>query len=218
MKGPYGGVLLSVVALDANSRLYPLAYCICEGETLLSWSWFLRQLRCFLKYSEDRPICFMSDRLKGVIGALKMYWPKASVRAYIANLNDKIGECGQWQVSGVHCCHALAGIRHHFGVNGNQSSLKEFIDPKLPKAAYLRTYNYMIHPIPNLCVCGDHVGAPIQPPPLKRKPERPKLLRKRESTEKPKATRSGSVVCGKCRLPGYNSRTCKIKGSQSCRN
>ncbi|KAK2654282.1 hypothetical protein Ddye_014138 [Dipteronia dyeriana] len=94
-------------------------------------------------------------------------------RAHTANLNDKTCECGQWQVSGVPCCHALTGIRHHFGVN----------------------------------------GAPIQPPPLKRKPGRPKLLSKRESTEKPKATKSGSVVCGKCRLPGHNSRTCKAEGS-----
>ncbi|KAK2644134.1 hypothetical protein Ddye_019329 [Dipteronia dyeriana] len=93
LKGPYGGVILSAVALDANSGLYPLAYCICEGETLLSWSWFLRQLCCFLKYPEDRLICFMSDRQKGVIGALKMYWPKASVRFcarhIYANFNTK---------------------------------------------------------------------------------------------------------------------------------
>ncbi|TXG63993.1 hypothetical protein EZV62_010987 [Acer yangbiense] len=134
-------------------------------------------------------------------------------RAYTTNLNDKTFECGQWQVSGVPCSHALAGIRHHFGVNGNQSSLEEFIDPALSKAAYLRTYNYMIHPIPDLCVWGDHVGAPIQPPPLRRKPRRPKLLRKRESTKKPKATRSGSVVCGNCKLPGHNSRTCKIEAT-----
>ncbi|KAK3229971.1 hypothetical protein Dsin_001852 [Dipteronia sinensis] len=73
LKGPYGGVLLSAVALDANSSLYPLAYCICEGETLLSWSWFLEQLRLFLKYPEDKPICFMSDRQRRVIGALKMH-------------------------------------------------------------------------------------------------------------------------------------------------
>ncbi|KAK2662594.1 hypothetical protein Ddye_001168 [Dipteronia dyeriana] len=372
LKGPYEGVILSAVALDANSGLYPLAYCICEGETLLSWSWFLRQLRCFLKYPEDRPICFMSDMQKGVIGALKMYWPKASVRfcarhiytnfstkysgqkmrklfwkasktddkhefkkciqdigsinsqamaylaaiepchwsrhafdklikcdhvtnnmtealnsmlkdfrartylglmeyirrmvmsrfqqrkeecsrwgngippavnkkikdnsmecrilqtlysgqgkyemlgvnrAYTANLNDKTCECGQWQVSGVPCCHALAGIRHHFGVSGNQCSLEDYIDPLLSKATYLRTYDYMIHPIPDLCVWGDHVGASIQPPLVKRKPGRPKLPRKRESTEKPKATRSGSVVCGKCKLLGHNSRTCKAENS-----
>ncbi|KAK1560485.1 hypothetical protein Q3G72_027140 [Acer saccharum] len=133
-------------------------------------------------------------------------------KAYTTNLNDKTCECGQWQVSGVPCSHALAGIIHHFGVNGNQSSLEEFIDPALSKAAYLRTYNYMIHPILDLCVWGDHVGAPIQPPPLRRKPGRPKLLRKRESTEKPKAARSGCVVYGKCKLPRHNSRACKTEG------
>ncbi|KAK3228568.1 hypothetical protein Dsin_000449 [Dipteronia sinensis] len=72
---------------------------------------------------------------------------------------------------------------------------------------------YMIHHILDLCVWGDHEGAPIEPPPLKRKPRRPKLLRKRESAEKPKAVRSGSVVCGKCRQPGHNSRICKTEGS-----
>ncbi|TXG63829.1 hypothetical protein EZV62_010823 [Acer yangbiense] len=72
LKCPYGGVLLSTIALDANSGLYPLAYCICERETFLNWSWFLEQLRVFLRYPDDKPICYMSDRQKGVIGVLKM--------------------------------------------------------------------------------------------------------------------------------------------------
>ncbi|KAL5846135.1 hypothetical protein ACOSQ3_009659 [Xanthoceras sorbifolium] len=38
LKEPYQGVLLSAIALDANSGLYPLAFCICEGETLQSWT------------------------------------------------------------------------------------------------------------------------------------------------------------------------------------
>ena len=67
----------------------------------------------------------------------------------------------------------------------------------------------MIHPIPDLCVWNDIEAAHVEPPPLKRKPGRPKLLRKRESHEKPKAARSGSVVCGKCKQPGHNKRTCK---------
>ncbi|KAK1583544.1 hypothetical protein Q3G72_024732 [Acer saccharum] len=84
LKGPYGGVLLSAIAIDANSGLYPLTYCICKGETFLSWSWFLKWLRVFLKYPDNNPICFMSDRQKGVIGALKMQWSRASIM-YIAN-------------------------------------------------------------------------------------------------------------------------------------
>ncbi|KAK2656483.1 hypothetical protein Ddye_009535 [Dipteronia dyeriana] len=49
-KGLYREVLLSAMVLYANSGLYPLAYCICEGEIFLSWSWFLKQLRVFLRY------------------------------------------------------------------------------------------------------------------------------------------------------------------------
>ncbi|KAK2661236.1 hypothetical protein Ddye_007769 [Dipteronia dyeriana] len=78
--GPYEEVLLSAIALDANSGLYLLAYCIYEGETYLSCSWFLEELRVFLRYPDDKPICFMSDSQKEVIGALKMQWPRASIR------------------------------------------------------------------------------------------------------------------------------------------
>ncbi|KAK3194080.1 hypothetical protein Dsin_025390 [Dipteronia sinensis] len=276
LKMPYGGVLPSAIALYANSGMYLIAYCICEGETILSWSWFSQRLRCFLNYPEYRPICFISDMQMDVIWTLNMYWPKASIRhafdnsikfdhvtnniteafnsmlkdfrsmtylglkeyirrivmsrfqlrqeecsrwgngippavnkkikdntvkcrilrtlhsckgkyemlglnrVYTANLNEKTCECGQRHVSGVSCCHALVGIRHHFGVYGNQNNIEEFIDPALSKSAYLRTYNYMIYHIPDMCVWGDHEGAHIEPPPLKRKPRRPKLLRKRE--------------------------------------
>ncbi|KAK3222438.1 hypothetical protein Dsin_009463 [Dipteronia sinensis] len=38
---------------------------------------------------------------------------------------------------------------------------------------------------------------------------RPKLLRKRESGEKLKAAKYGSVICVKCKQAGYNKRTCK---------
>ncbi|KAK1587758.1 hypothetical protein Q3G72_016528 [Acer saccharum] len=372
--GLYGGVLLSTIALDANSGLYPLAYCICEGETFLSWSWFLRHLRIFLRYPDEKPICFMIDRQKGVIGALKMQWPRASIRycarhiyvnfkvsyggqklknifwkaaktvdrfefkklladvgninpnamkylaeiepchwsrhafdasikcesvtnnmseafnsmlkdfrprtylqlmefikrlvmtrfqlrkeecnkwttdippfvnkkilenseesrilktlhsgggkyemlgvgrAYTANLPEKTCECGQWQVSGVPCSHALAGIRHHFGVHGDEENLATFIDPMLSKSAYLRTYSSMIHPIPDLCVWADLDIARVDAPPLKRLPGRQKLVRERKSGEKLKAAKTGTVVCGNCKLPGHNSRSCKSEKTSS---
>ena len=109
-------------------------------------------------------------------------------------------------------CHALAGIGHSYGLGnlcGTKDSIIQFIDPSLTKSAFLITYSPMIHPIPDLCVWNDIEAAHVEPPPLKRKPGRPKLLRKRESHEKPKAARSGSVVCGKCKQPGHNKRTWK---------
>ncbi|TXG48421.1 hypothetical protein EZV62_027715 [Acer yangbiense] len=88
-------------------------------------------------------------------------------RTYTAKLQEKICECGAWQISGVPCSHALAGIRHLYGMT------------------------------------------PVDPPPIKKKPGIPKLVRKRELHEKPKESKSGSVVCTRCRNPGHNKITCK---------
>ncbi|KAK9196154.1 hypothetical protein WN943_004282 [Citrus x changshan-huyou] len=40
LKGPFGGVLLSAVALDANSGIFPIIVCICKSECARSWKWF----------------------------------------------------------------------------------------------------------------------------------------------------------------------------------
>ena len=80
LKGPFGGVLLSAVSLDANSGLFPLAVCICEKETQDSWEWFLNNLKIYLKYPVGRNLTFMSDRQKGVIEALQLHFPFAHRR------------------------------------------------------------------------------------------------------------------------------------------
>ncbi|KAK3226763.1 hypothetical protein Dsin_006625 [Dipteronia sinensis] len=80
LKGPFGGVLLSAVALDANSGLFPLAVCICEKENQTSWEWFLNNLKIHLKYLESRNLTFMSDRQKCVIAALELHFPFAKRR------------------------------------------------------------------------------------------------------------------------------------------
>ena len=41
LKGPYKGVLLAVVALDANNSYFPLAYGIVEKENRDNWAYFL---------------------------------------------------------------------------------------------------------------------------------------------------------------------------------
>ncbi|KAK1592272.1 hypothetical protein Q3G72_022079 [Acer saccharum] len=122
-------------------------------------------------------------------------------RAYTAKLQEKICDCGAWQISGVPCSHALAGIRHLYGMSGIKEDITQFIHPSLSKSSFLRTYSSMISHILDLCVLVDMKASPIDSPPIKKKPGRPKLIRKRESHEKPKAFRSGSVVCTRCRNP-----------------
>ncbi|KAK1575291.1 hypothetical protein Q3G72_004199 [Acer saccharum] len=115
----------------------------------------------------------------------------------------------EFEISGVPCNHALARIRHLYGMSGIKEGITQFIHPSLSKSCFLRTYSSMISLIPDLCVWVDMKAAPVDPPPIKKKPSRLNLVRKRESHEKPKASRSGSVVCTRRRNPGHNKRTCK---------
>ncbi|KAK2656967.1 hypothetical protein Ddye_010019 [Dipteronia dyeriana] len=82
LKGPCGGVLLSAVALDANIGIFPLAICICEKETKWSWKWFLNSLKIFLQFPENKHLCFMSDRQKGLVKALHTHIPLASTSMF----------------------------------------------------------------------------------------------------------------------------------------
>ncbi|XP_060972362.1 uncharacterized protein LOC115716177 [Cannabis sativa] len=45
LKGPYKGILLAAVGLDANLHFYPIAYAIVEAQNNSSWKWFLDFLR-----------------------------------------------------------------------------------------------------------------------------------------------------------------------------
>ncbi|KAK3218651.1 hypothetical protein Dsin_012621 [Dipteronia sinensis] len=78
LKGPFGEVLLSVVALDVNSGLIALTVCIFEKETQLNWEWFLNNLKIHLKYLTCRNLTFISERQKGVIAALEKHFPFAN--------------------------------------------------------------------------------------------------------------------------------------------
>ena len=66
----------------------------------------------------------------------------------------------------------------------------------------------MIHPIPDEALWSevdfDYVTAPI----IKRKPGRPKVLRRREADEPAKEKRSSTVKCGICKTIGHNRRSC----------
>ncbi|XP_062101916.1 uncharacterized protein LOC133809265 [Humulus lupulus] len=65
LKGPYKGILLSTVGLDANLHFYPIAYAIVEAENNSSWKWFLDLLRNEIgDTNKGQPWCIMSDRQK----------------------------------------------------------------------------------------------------------------------------------------------------------
>nr|XP_033510665.1 uncharacterized protein LOC117275505 [Nicotiana tomentosiformis] len=81
IKGPYGGVLLLAVALDANNGLFPVAFAIVESEQNETWRWFFYWLNNFVgAWPRDKPWTFMSDRKKGLHQAYEEIIPFVSGR------------------------------------------------------------------------------------------------------------------------------------------
>uniref|UniRef100_A0A803Q0P6 MULE transposase domain-containing protein n=1 Tax=Cannabis sativa TaxID=3483 RepID=A0A803Q0P6_CANSA len=71
LKGPYKGILLAAVGLDANLHFYPIAYAVVEAENNSSWKWVLDLLRNEIGDTHrGQPWSIMSDRQKGLIEAV----------------------------------------------------------------------------------------------------------------------------------------------------
>lgn len=64
LKGNYGGILLSAVALDGNNEIFPLAYAIVSVEDKDNWSFFLWNLYNIIKESSRKDWTIISDRQK----------------------------------------------------------------------------------------------------------------------------------------------------------
>ena len=44
LKGYYGGQILAAIGRDPNDQMLPIAFAVVEGETKVSWTWFLKLL------------------------------------------------------------------------------------------------------------------------------------------------------------------------------
>ncbi|GJR30840.1 mutator type transposase [Tanacetum coccineum] len=64
MSSPWPGQILTAVGVDANNRIYPVAYVIVEAESKASWCWFLNLLREDLGIEANFNYTFISDRQK----------------------------------------------------------------------------------------------------------------------------------------------------------
>ena len=63
LKGPFGGVLLAAISVEANFGYFRLAFAIVEIENQETWSWFLVLLKEAIGRDVDmKPWCIVSDR------------------------------------------------------------------------------------------------------------------------------------------------------------
>ncbi|GJS94083.1 mutator type transposase [Tanacetum coccineum] len=94
MKGPFPGQLLTVVGVDPNNGIYPLAYSILESESRDSWTWFLEHLKEDLELQDNSNFTFIGDRQKGIIHAIAALFPAAKHRFCLRHIHEKLRWAG----------------------------------------------------------------------------------------------------------------------------
>ncbi|KAM6585472.1 hypothetical protein CsatB_012474 [Cannabis sativa] len=74
LKAAYGGTLLTANTQDAESKIFPLAYCIVDSENDKSWEWFLKKIREAFGVRECQ--CLISNRHESIIKATRKVFPE----------------------------------------------------------------------------------------------------------------------------------------------
>ncbi|XP_071729271.1 uncharacterized protein [Rutidosis leptorrhynchoides] len=90
MKEPARGQVLTAVGMDSNNGIYPVAYAIVEAENFNSWKWFLENLGEDLDLDSRSNYTFISDRQKGLIGAVDKIFPSAEHRYYLRHIHENL--------------------------------------------------------------------------------------------------------------------------------
>ena len=60
----YKGKLMIAMAIDANNKIYPLAFVVVESESTETWGWFMTCIRRYVTNQTD--LCIISDRHLGI--------------------------------------------------------------------------------------------------------------------------------------------------------
>ncbi|KAL2922202.1 CRISPR system CMR subunit Cmr7 1 [Bienertia sinuspersici] len=83
------GVLLSVVALDENNEMFPIAWGIVSGEDEDNWKFFIWNLKHILEHGDrgEHNFCIISDWHKAIDKACPELWPGVGKRYYTKNLS-----------------------------------------------------------------------------------------------------------------------------------
>ncbi|KAK7310502.1 hypothetical protein RJT34_08056 [Clitoria ternatea] len=130
---------------------------------------------------------------------------------FIVDLRARECNCRRWALTGIPCNHAVTCMIH---VNESPDT---YIPAIYRKQAYGNCYNPIIFP-----TCGKNMWEtvqtnPLQPPPFKRQPGRPKKSRRKDPSEKDdiRMSRKGlKCKCSVCGATGHNKTTCPSKPPQ----
>ncbi|KAL2898930.1 Replicase polyprotein 1a [Bienertia sinuspersici] len=119
--------------------------------------------------------------------------------------------CRRWNMTGIPCCHAMAAIFFC------HKKAEDYVDESLKREVYLRAYNNSIPP----CDGERHwprIQLPLDPPPIKIGPGRPRKKRRKDPHEVPKkpgklSKHGVEMTCSHCKAKGHNKRGCTERES-----
>ncbi|GJX44845.1 mutator type transposase [Tanacetum coccineum] len=169
MSGPWPSQILTAVGVDANNRIYPVAYAIVEAESTASWCWFLNLLGEDLGIEANFNYTFISNRQKGLIQAIASVFPSAEHKycvrhihvniksqfkgvtgpykdQYVVNMDSRVCSCRKWELTGIPCKHVVAAI-----YNMSENSMGVGIPEQWDHTAYIletgaHVYSFKVNP------------------------------------------------------------------------
>ncbi|KAF2302862.1 hypothetical protein GH714_009773 [Hevea brasiliensis] len=197
LKIEVGGALLSAVGRDGNKQMFPISWCVVEGEKGHSWKLSLERLFEDLNVISRLSLTLVSDQQK-VVNA-----------TYVAAFNmhmDKLKEISE---------KALEDLMKQ----DPKHKLEDYINEYYSKAKYLDVYQYAIEPLN-----GSNMWPVIDGPQIIALEYRKKLGRPRKNGKKDKfegegegttygkVSRAGmATTCQHCLQTGHNTRGCPNK-------
>nr|KAJ0220123.1 hypothetical protein LSAT_V11C200099760 [Lactuca sativa] len=154
-------------------------------------------------------------KLKKLRSGYKQFEVVQCNERYGVDLEKRECGCRCWRLTGIPCVHAICAI----------SSLnldpEEFVAEWFTKSAFLRAYEYTIHPL-NDSTLWPHMldFHQILPPIRRRLPGRPCIKRKRDQAENELSGNTRHAIsragvqhrCTICNETGHNKATCTMRG------
>ncbi|KAG8379804.1 hypothetical protein BUALT_Bualt07G0127400 [Buddleja alternifolia] len=86
LRGSHKGILLTAVRIDPNNCIFPICYCVTEGEDFNTWKWFLELLINDLGIYDQQKWTFVLDRQKGLLPALYELLPDIEHRYCVRHM------------------------------------------------------------------------------------------------------------------------------------
>ncbi|KAK1411785.1 hypothetical protein QVD17_32525 [Tagetes erecta] len=165
--------------------------------------------RIQLKLDREKDMAYKCDVLPSSYNVFQV----KDIDDVTVDLVKRTCTCRKWDLTGIPCYHvcAVTGFLH--------KPVEDFVHFYYTKEMYMKSYEFSIPPLPSERYW-PVVDYPLDPPPIKIGPGRPKKNRKKDPHEDPKRpgklTKHGMLMtCSICKLKGHNKRKCKERGKTS---